>query len=89
MRVYECIQCGRVKVSRDWAYCSNPCNDVPMVEVMSWGRYPIPPGLAAEISRFKQAKKPMKSTAVVSNQALLVDEIGNALDGTQGPGEGQ
>lgn len=37
MRFYECAECGDVKIGRDWEYCSNPCDDVAMVEVMSWG----------------------------------------------------
>ena len=39
MRVYECAECGNLKLSKSWAYCSNPCDDVAMVEVMAFGKY--------------------------------------------------
>jgi hypothetical protein len=41
MRIYECAECGDVKLAKDWAYCSNPCDDVAMAEVMDWGKTEI------------------------------------------------
>ena len=42
MRVYECPDCGNLKLARTWAYCSNPCEDVAMAEVMEFGKYKTP-----------------------------------------------
>ena len=59
MRTYECPECGSVKLSKEWAYCSNPCEDVAMVEVMAFGKSYMTQKLEATL--IKLQNEPLKS----------------------------
>lgn len=57
MRAYECPECGSVKIAKDWAYCSYPCDDVGMYEVVDWDKDSKPTNLDAMILAYKNKAK--------------------------------
>lgn len=69
MKIYECGDCGAVKISKGWTYCSEPCDDVPMYEVLSFGKY----GSDELLAKINKAKNdPLKSGVYDSGLGVLV-----------------
>lgn len=57
MRIYECPDCGSVKLAKDWVYCSNPCDDVAMYEIMDWGKTEIPAKVRELVLAYQNERK--------------------------------
>jgi hypothetical protein len=54
MRVYECPECGKVKESDDWLWCSRGHKEVGMYEILHLGREEL---LAMQNKLKKQGSK--------------------------------
>ena len=69
MKIYECADCGSIKIAKDWTVCSNPCEDNPMYEVLMFGKY----GSEELLARINKAKNdPLKSGVYDSGLGVLV-----------------
>lgn len=69
MKIYECADCGSIKIAKDWTYCSETCDDNPMYEVLQFGKY----GSDELLARINSAKKdPSKSGVYGGGRGVLV-----------------
>ena len=69
MKIYECAECGNVKIAKDWTYCSENCEDAGMYEVLQFGSY----GSEELLARINKAKNdPLKSGVYDSGRGVLV-----------------
>lgn len=84
MRIYECGECGVLKLAKDWVYCENGHKPFAMYEVLQFGKYGSD-GLVAHLKEtLKQGVKTRESGGCVNVLPDSLNDDGENVVGDVG-----